>query len=269
LSPTRHDSDPGTPSPKQASTPLITYRIESCWPSPLSRNRSRAVQYLIPHLYTPHTADLRFFASSHYAHSQVYFTPRCSLPHSAFRVPVYYGHRVHIACPNPHAKPALGHGVRELLPPVCSTHRSLSSAVFFTSARDSVTPAYTLPFPISRRRIISWRRRIIAWRRQGTFLLAYHNTLVETCNTKKEKLLGPIPAYPEALVDAATYQSRSSPSVGELIYCGGSLPGCSSHRASPQTAFTTLYLRTLPTQRGSAYPALPKLPQSQSCNDSP
>ena len=35
--------------------------------------------------------------------------------------------------------------------------------------------------------IATMRRRIIMWRRQGTFLLDYYNSLVEMCNTKKEK----------------------------------------------------------------------------------
>ena len=49
----------------------------------------------------------------------------------------------------------------------------------FTNVYDRVTPAY-LSFATS-------RRRIIAWRRQGAFFLAYYDTLMETCNTEKEK----------------------------------------------------------------------------------
>ena len=121
----RSVSDPNTPSPKPASTPLIARRIKKLLTQPpVSRNRSNAVHYLIQHPGTPHTADLQSFTSSHYAHSQVCFTPPC------FRAPVYCAHGVQTVCLNPHATPANRNGVRDSLPLVCSLHRSLSCAAF-------------------------------------------------------------------------------------------------------------------------------------------
>ena len=83
-SPKRSDSDPDTPSPKPAPTPLVTRRINKLLTQPpTSKNRSRAVHYLTQHPGTPYTADLKAFASSHYAPSQVCFTLRWPLPHPA------------------------------------------------------------------------------------------------------------------------------------------------------------------------------------------
>ena len=50
--------------------------------------------------------------------------------------------------------------------------------------------------------------RIVVWKRQGTFLLDYHDTLMETCSTRKTKFLGSIPAYFEPSIDAGTYRCR-------------------------------------------------------------
>ena len=104
-------------------------------------------------------------------HIPRYVSPRAVHFPPCFRVPVYCAHKVHIPCLNPHATPALGYGVRESLPSVCSTHRSLSSAAFLQVLHQ---PS-----------IATSRSGIITWRRQGTFLLADYDTLVETGNTKK------------------------------------------------------------------------------------
>jgi hypothetical protein len=67
---------------------------------------------------------------------------------------------------------------------------------------------------------------------------------------KQTNILGAIPACLEASVDAAPYHSRRSSSEGGLVDCGGSFPGCCSHSASTQKAFTALYLGILQPKKG-------------------
>ena len=90
FSPATSGSDPDTPTPKPAPTLLVTRRLKQLLTQTrTSQNRSKAVRYLTQHPGTPYTADLKTFASLHYVHSQVCFTPTCAPPppHHALKFP--------------------------------------------------------------------------------------------------------------------------------------------------------------------------------------
>ena len=86
FSPATRGFDPDTPKPKPVPTLLVTRRITKLL-TPTSRNQSKAFRYLTQHLGTPCTADLKTFAYSHCAHSQVCLTTTWSLPHHALLFP--------------------------------------------------------------------------------------------------------------------------------------------------------------------------------------
>ena len=52
----------------------------------------------------------------------------------------------------------------------------------FATVCGSVTATHTLPLLLA-----TLRCRIIAWTRQGTFFRDYYDTLMGTCNTRKDK----------------------------------------------------------------------------------
>ena len=55
------------------------------------------------------------------------------LPPPCIKVFVYYNCGLQAICPNPHATPTVGHGVRHPLPTICPIHRSLPPAAFLQS----------------------------------------------------------------------------------------------------------------------------------------
>ena len=55
------------------------------------------------------------------------------LPPPCIKAFVYYNCGLQAICPNPHATPTVGHGVRHPLPTICPIHRSLPPAAFLQS----------------------------------------------------------------------------------------------------------------------------------------
>ena len=180
FSPAQHNSDSDTPSPTPAATPLIKRRMKTLLTQPpTSQNRAKAVHYITQHPGTPHAADLRSFASSHYKHPQICFTPRCSLPHRASEFQsaalTEYTQLAQTLVRRWRWNMELGNRFLQY-----AQHTEASLLQHFYKR---IQQCYTR----LRTSIATMRRRIIMWRRQGTFLLDYYNSLVETCNTKKEK----------------------------------------------------------------------------------
>ena len=138
-------SDPDTPSPKLAPTPLVTHRINKLLTQPpTSKNQFKSRPP--PHpasWYTLHGRSKDFCILTQNAFPGM-FHPTLVTPPPCIRVPVYCAYRLQKFCPNPHATLAMGHGVRESLPTVCSVHGSLSPAALL-QPHASVTETYTLP----------------------------------------------------------------------------------------------------------------------------
>ena len=179
FSPATSGCDPDTPTPKPAPTLLVTRRIKKLLTqTPTSRNWSKAVRYLTQHPGTPYTADLQTFASLHYVHSQVCFTPTWSLPHHALKFPstAIADYRQFAQTLMRHRRWDMELGSRFL------QYAQYTEATLLQQFYNRMWRCYSN----SRTSIATSRRRIIAWRRHGTLLLDYYDTLMQTCHTRKE-----------------------------------------------------------------------------------
>ena len=169
-----HGSDPDTPTLKPEPTLLVTRLIKKLLTqTPTSQNRSKAVRYLTQHPGTPyilqHLTLCVFPGMSH---------PDLVLPPPCIKVSVYCNRGLQAICPNPHAAPMVGHGVRHPFPTICPIHRSLPPAAFLQPHVAMLQHLHC--------HLATLLCRIIAWRHQGTLLLHYYDTVMQTCHTNKE-----------------------------------------------------------------------------------
>ena len=108
--------------------------------------------------------------------------------------------------------------------------------------------------------IATSRRRIILWRRQGTFLLDYYDTLMETCKIKKENLwvqsLRTLRHWSmQQLTKVATHLLRENWSIVEDLF------------RAPAATMHHLQKRSLPCTSEYSNPKrvrMPRIPQTSS-----
>ena len=221
---------------------------------PTSHNRSKAIRYLTQHLGTPYTADLKVFASSHYPQPQI-----CNAPHWSPTHPACEFQSTALADYKLCAHALMRHRRCDMELGSCFVrYAHYTEATLLQQFCQRVRQIYG----DLHTSIATLRRCIIAWMRQGTSLLAYCDTLLETGHAKKAKL------WTQSLRTLRHRSTKALTQVAALLLRQNWSTTEDLFRAA---AATVHHLKKRlqpcdpgnPNQKGPTSPALPRTPDAR------